>query len=166
MITSIDELDLNEITFEKMRWQYRTLLSRSVGKRPEKQTYYTKGVKTPIGEIEESVWYELAEYMVQHEHEEELFNNLLQFETEATHNSCFDFKKLRQYTLELYANRIFNHPRWIGFISFYRTPRKAACTHGFFVSLQIVLFLFALYLKAVGHHEHREKKGKMNQPAC
>ena len=70
MITSINELDLNDITFEKMHWEYGTLMSRSVGKRSEKQTYYTKGVKTPMGEIEESVWYELAEFMVQREHEE------------------------------------------------------------------------------------------------
>lgn len=123
MITSIDEIDLNEITFEKMRWQYGTLLSHSVGKRSEKQTYYTKGVRTPIGEIEESVWYELAEFMVQHEHEEELFNNLLQFETETTHNSCFDFKKLRLYTLDLYVSRIFDNPGWIGFVTFNRKYR-------------------------------------------
>ena len=60
MITSIDELDLNEITFEKMHWEYGTLMSRSVGKRSEKQTYYTKGVKTPIEEIDESVWYSMG----------------------------------------------------------------------------------------------------------
>lgn len=123
MITSINELDLNDITFEKMHWEYGTLMSRSVGKRSEKQTYYTKGVKTPMGEIEESVWYELAEFMVQREHEEELFNNLLQFETETTHNRCFEFNKLRQYTLELYADRIFDHPGWIGFVPFNRKYR-------------------------------------------
>ena len=48
MITSINELDLNDITFEKMHWEYGTLMSRSVGKRSEKQTYYTKGVKTSV----------------------------------------------------------------------------------------------------------------------
>lgn len=39
-ITSINELNLEEITFENMHWQYGTLLSHSVGKRSEKQTYY------------------------------------------------------------------------------------------------------------------------------
>lgn len=123
IITSINELNLEEITFEKMRWQYGTFLSHSVGKRSEKKTYTTKCVMTPIGEITESVWYQLAEFMIQREHEEELFNNLLQFETETTHNSCFDFKELRHYTLDLYVSRIFNHPRWIGFIPFNRKYR-------------------------------------------
>lgn len=31
-ITSINELNLEEITFENMHWQYGTLLSHSVGK--------------------------------------------------------------------------------------------------------------------------------------
>ena len=97
IITSIDELNLEEITFENMRWQYGTLLSHSVGKRSEKKTYYTHCVKTSLGVITESVWYQLAELMVQRTHEEELFHHLLQFETETPHNICFDFKKLKHY---------------------------------------------------------------------
>lgn len=64
IITSIDELNLEEITFENMRWQYGTLLSHSVGKRFEKKTYYNHCVKTPLGVITESVWYQLAELRV------------------------------------------------------------------------------------------------------
>lgn len=71
----------------------------------------------------EHVWYQLAELMVQRTHEGELFNHLLQFEMETTHNSCFDYKKLRPYSLELYIDRIFDHPRWVGFIPFNRKYR-------------------------------------------
>ena len=123
IITSIDELNLEEITFENMRWQYGTLLSHCVGKRSEKKTYYTHCVKTSLGVITESVWYQLAELMVQRTHEEELFHHLLQFESETPHNSCFDFNKLEHYTLELYIDRIFDHPGWVGFISFNRKYR-------------------------------------------
>ena len=61
--------------------------------------------------------------MVQHGHEEELFNNLPQFETETTYNRCFDFNTLRQYILELYKDRIFDHLSWIGFVPLNRKYR-------------------------------------------
>lgn len=123
IIKSINELNLDEVTFENMHWKYGTCLCYTVGKRSEKKTYSTNCVMTELGEMTESVWYELAELMIQREHEEELFNNLLQFETETPHYSCFDYTKLRHYTLELYIDRIFNQPGWVGFIPFNRKYR-------------------------------------------
>lgn len=135
-IASLKELDLSTLTYEQIRWQYGTFRSYSKGTRSNKITWYENGVMTPIGEIEESVWYQAAEHIIQREHEEELFNQLLQYESETTHNGCFKMQELKHYTLKLFVSRIFDAPGWIGFIPFNRKYRPEFVKDMKFVKIQ------------------------------
>lgn len=122
-ITSMKDLDLSSLTYKKLCWKYGTSHNFSKGKRSDKVTWNVEFVMTEVGEIQEDVWYQLAEYLIQREHEEELFNQLLQFESETTHNSCFKRQDLRHHALDLFVYRIFDQPGWVDFIHFNRKYR-------------------------------------------
>ena len=135
-ITSLSVLDLDHLTYEQIRWRYGTFHYYTKGSRSTKVTWYESGVMTEIGEIREDIWYELAEHIIKREHEEELFNQLLQFESETTHNSCFKLKDLKHYTLDLFVSRIFDHPSWVRFITFNRKYRPEYIKDMKFIKIQ------------------------------
>lgn len=92
--------------------------------RPEVAATYSSwsGVKTRIGEIGESVWYQAAEELIREKGEQELLGYLTQWCSER------NFLKesageIRKKALQLHVDRIFDHPRWVDFVPFNRRYR-------------------------------------------
>ena len=99
-----------------LRAHYGTGVALTKGTGWNKTHTYRNGVGTNIGDIERSLWQELVLELVQRNDEEKLFGWLIEWTAkERPERSKED---LKQFTLELYAARIFDDPIWVDFIPF------------------------------------------------
>lgn len=79
-------------------------------------------VKTRIGEIEGSVWYQAAEQLIREKGELEILDALTQWGME--HNYWKEpAVAVRKEALHLHVDRIFDNPRWVDFVPFNRRYR-------------------------------------------
>ena len=62
-IDSILQLDLDTITFSDIHWRYGTFWPYSTGSGRDKKHFSRSGVATPIGDIQEDLWYQVAEHI-------------------------------------------------------------------------------------------------------
>ena len=121
-IRDLREIDFSKLEFEDLRWKYGTFQSVSTGSGRDKKYSSWFGVKTRIGEIEESVWYQAAEKLIQQKGEQELLGYLTQWcsERNVLKESAGE---IRKKALQLHVDRIFDHPRWVDFVPFNRRYR-------------------------------------------
>ena len=75
-IRDLRGIDFSKLEFEDLRWKYGTFQSVSTGSGCDKKYSSWSGVKTRIGEIEESVWYQAAEKLIRGKGEQELLGYL------------------------------------------------------------------------------------------
>ena len=68
----------------------------------DKKYGYRNGIQTDLGDIRNDVWRDLVRELIVRSHEEDLFDKLLEW----------------HYTLELYAARIFDNPKWVDYEAF------------------------------------------------
>ena len=121
-IQDLREIDLSTLEFEDLRWQYGVFQSISSGSGRHKVYSFWIGVKTNIGEIEESVWCQAAERLIQQKGEQEILDALVQWGME--HNYLKEsVRVVRKEALHHHVNRIFDNPRWVSFIPFNREYR-------------------------------------------
>ena len=121
-IRDLREIDFSKLEFEDLRWKYGTFQSVSTGSGRDKKYSSWSGVKTRIGEIEESVWYQAAEKLIREKGEQELLGYLTQWCGER--NTCKESAgEIRKEALQLHIDRIFDHPRWVDFVPFNRRYR-------------------------------------------
>ena len=111
------------ITFKTLRVHYgtgRSFLIRADGR--NKVYGYRKGVMTDLGDLEVQEWERLAKELVRTSKEQQLYQNLLEWEKE--HNYCGrSGKELETEALELHMLRIFDDPLWVDYIPFNRRYR-------------------------------------------
>ena len=121
-IDSLNEVNLEQITFEDIYWQFGTGISISTGNGRSKTYSYRNGVMTKLGDIEERVWYLLAEMLIERSGEQKILDSMLQWLRE--HNYTKDSpSELRKEALHLHTIRIFDSPRWVDFVRFNRKYR-------------------------------------------
>ena len=121
-IRDLREIDLSTLEFEDLRWQYGVFQSISTGSGRHKVYSSWIGVKTNIGEIEESVWCQAAEQLIQQKGEQEILDALVQWGME--HNYLKEpAGVVRKEALHHHVNRIFDNPRWVDFVPFNRRYR-------------------------------------------
>lgn len=121
-IRDLREIDFSKLEFEDLRWKYGTFQSVSTGSGRDKKYSSWTGVKTRIGEIEESVWYQAAERLIREKGEQELLGYLTQWCGER--NTCREsVGEIRKEALQLHMDRIFVAPCWVGFVPFNRRYR-------------------------------------------
>ena len=90
-----------------------------------RRTSYRCGVSTPIGDIEESVWYQVANALIEREGEAELFVQLKEWCKD--HIAWVKTKdEIADYATELHVNRIFDDPEWVDFLPFNSKYRPEA----------------------------------------
>ena len=121
-IRDLRGIDFSKLEFEDLRWKYGTFQSVSTGSGCDKKYSSWSGVKTRIGEIEESVWYQAAEKLIRGKGDPELLGALTRWCSER------NFLKesageIRKKALQLHVDRIFDHPRWVDFVPFNRQYR-------------------------------------------
>lgn len=78
---------------------------------------YRNGIQTDLGDIRNDVWRDLVRELIVRSHEEDLFDKLLEWEKEHTY-WLKTKAELEHYTLELYAARIFDNPKWVDYEAF------------------------------------------------
>ena len=129
-IRDLREIDFSKLEFEDLQWQYGVFQSTSTGSGRDKKYSSWSGVKTRIGEIEESVWYQAAEKLIREKGEQELLGYLTQWCSERNFlKESAD--RIRKRALQLHVDRIFDNPRWVDFVPFNRRyrPEVLQTTH-------------------------------------
>ncbi len=126
-IIRIDQLigiDLAAVTLSDIRWKYGTGISTATGSK-RAGTYkpgYRNGVMTDIGDIREDVWCQIVEHIARRDGEEWLVDALTEWGD--VHNYAkSSHKEVRIEALDLYSSRIFDDPKWVGYIPFNRKYR-------------------------------------------
>ena len=116
-IRDLREIDFSKLEFEDLRWKYGTFQSVSTGSGRDKKYSSWSGVKTRIGEIEKSVWYQAAERLIREKGEHELLGYLTQWcsERNVLKESAGE---IRKKALQLHVDRIFDNHRWVDFVPF------------------------------------------------
>ena len=126
LIDSVDSVDKESLTFDKLKFLYGTGRSTTIITAHEKITKYRHGAMTKIGDIEVSVWAELVRFMILKEGETELYNNLLNWINDNQLGNMSQSER-EMYALQLHAARIFDDCDWVGYANFnanYRTNKK------------------------------------------
>ena len=62
-INSILQLDLDTITFSDIHWRYGTFQPYSTGSGRDKKYFSRSGGRHTIGDIQEDLWYQVAEHI-------------------------------------------------------------------------------------------------------
>lgn len=118
----LSELKVAELCMNDIRWLGGTGRACSSGTGQSKKTSYRRGVSTPLGDIELSVWYQVAEEIVRRDGEQEMLSHLITWGTE--HNYAhLSATEIRQEALKLISVNIFEQPRWVDYIPFNRRFR-------------------------------------------
>lgn len=129
-INHINEVSVEALSLEDIKWGYGTGRDRTTGSGRNKEHFYRSGVMTPIGDILLSLWYELAQMLIAREGLRDLCSQLEAYYRETSVTQVYAGKEgaqaLRQEALKLCVSRIFDNPKWVGFISFNRRYRPKA----------------------------------------
>lgn len=130
----LSDLNLSAIRLAELRYLRGTGRALSKSSEKSRQASYRRGILTPIGDIEATVWYQAIETIIQRDGEQQFFSFLLEWE--AGHNYAhLTAKELRQHSLQLYSYRIFDNPKWVDFIPFNRKSRPETLEHAHIVTI-------------------------------
>ena len=124
-INSLNELDMELLGFEDIRWRNGTFHPISTGSGRDKKYSSWRGVQTSLGEIEEGLWYQLADLLIQRAGEQKLLGALIDWESRHNFTKA-SAQAIRRDALKLHISRIFDNPRWVNFIPFNRKYRPEA----------------------------------------
>ena len=110
--------EVANLTFEQIRFMYGTGRAIHISGTGRDKVYdYRNGCMTKLGDIEESEWQALMKFLIERDGEQELFKQLLMWETE--HNFCdSDKKTLERDTLIKHSMRIFEDVKWVDYVRF------------------------------------------------
>ena len=114
--------DLSTITFEDIQWQYGVFRCNSTGAGRDKKYFPWRGAKTKLGEIEERNWCRLAEAAIEHARETDLLKQLIQWCSEHNFTGA-SAAEIRREALQLHTSRIFDNPKWVGYLPFNKRDR-------------------------------------------
>ena len=122
LIDSAAQLNLDTITLSDITWRYGTFLPYSTGSGRNKTHSSRSGIATPIGDIQEDLWYQVAGQIAKRDGEEWLVDALTQWNKDHNYMNASP-SELRKEALHSYSLRIYDDPRWVDFIPFNRRFR-------------------------------------------
>lgn len=124
------QFDADTLTFSDLRWQYAVGRSYTEGSGINRKTTYQSGVSTPIGIIEQSQWVALVRNLIEQAGEKHLYENMLSWVKSNCAWLSNNERNAQIYALELHTDRIFDNPKWVGFLPFNEKYRPdALCRH-------------------------------------
>jgi len=117
-----------ELKIEDVRFMYGTGRAIYISGTGRDKVYdYRNGCMTKIGDIEEGEWISLMKFLIARDGEQDLFKQLLAWETE--HNFCdSDKKTLERDTLIKHSMRLFDNVKWVDFVRFNQRYRPEELT--------------------------------------
>lgn len=123
-IDSIATVDMKMVDRESLRPHYGTGVAvRIDGSRREKNWYYRTGIQTNLGDIEISVWVELAERLIKKENGEKLFAWISEWVKDTNTVKSYTAKDLYKEALENYMMSLPDDKEWCDYIPFNRKYR-------------------------------------------
>ncbi len=133
-IDTLAEINLVGLGLADIRFQFGTGVSISNGSGREKKYTYRNGVMTDIGDIKESIWYQLAEHFARFYGEEWLVDALEEWL--KAHNYAKETgTQLHQHALQEYSMRLFDDPLWVAYLPFNRKYRPEALESAHIVTI-------------------------------
>lgn len=130
----LSELKVAELSMKDIRWLGGTGRACSAGPGQSKKSAYRRGVTTPLGDIEQAVWYQAVEDIVRRDGEQQLLSQLVEWESE--HNYVhLSATEVRHEALKLISTRIFDQPRWVHYIPFNRRYRPEVLREAHIVTI-------------------------------
>ena len=121
-IKTLQDIDAASFTFENLRWKYGVFRPMSSGAGRNKKHWGWCGVVTALGEVEEKVWYQLAEQLIKNAGEQQLLAHLIEWESECGYTKSSS-DEVRKEAIHLHVSRIFDDPEWIHYLPFNKRYR-------------------------------------------
>lgn len=117
LIDNINQLDTGNLTYEDIRKHYGTGRSYNTSTAYKKSHRYRVGVATNVGDIEISVWTEIAKRLIIRNGETELYRKFCSWENEH----C-PYPRTKEdaanKNLDLFIDRVMDSPAWADFLAF------------------------------------------------
>ena len=117
LIDNINQLDISKLTYGDIRWHYGTGRSYDTSTAYKKSYRYRHGVATNVGDIEISVWVEIAKRLIIRNGETELYRKFCSWEKEH-YPHYRDKEEVIQGNLDSFVRRVMDSPTWVDFLAF------------------------------------------------
>ena len=118
-IDSITQIEPKQITRDNLRLHYGTgqeiVTKNSQG---NKTSQYRSGVQTNLGDIEQSVWMELVQKLIEQENDQEIFEQLLEWEKDNNHKEARTKNDFLREAMQSYTYRIYDNKAWWDYVRF------------------------------------------------
>lgn len=114
--------NIQELTCEQLRMHYGTGRSYYIGGTGRDKKYsYRVGCMTNLGDILEADWIALAQYIIERDREQSLYEGLVEYA-----KTCAWLRsktECEEYALQLHMSRIFDNVEWVGYQEFNKNHR-------------------------------------------
>ena len=118
-IDSITQIAPTQITRENLRYMYGTGQAISFkNSQGNKVSNYRVGVQTALGDIEVSLWMELVRKLIEQENDQEIFEQLLEWEKDNNHIGSKTKNDLLREAMQSYTYRIYDNKAWVDYVHF------------------------------------------------
>ena len=117
LIDKLEQLDLQQLSIGDLHWIHCTGKGLTIGSGRNKKHFFRRGIQTPIGDIELSVWIKAAEYIVERDGLQEELEQLLSFASASIGSSC-SRELIHARHLDMCLSKIYRNPSWVGFIPY------------------------------------------------
>ena len=118
-IDSITQIEPKQITRDNLRLHYGTgqeiVTKNSQG---NKTSQHRSGVQTNLGDIEQSIWMELVQKLIEQEHDQEIFEQLLEWEKDNNHIGARTKHDILREAMQSYTYRIYDNKAWWDYVRF------------------------------------------------
>lgn len=117
LIDQIEQLDLPHLSTANLRWMCCTGRGLTTGSGRDKKHSFRRGIQTPIGDIEFSVWVQAAEYIVDRDGLQQELERLRPFTTFFGESK--NAKQLAHALhLDMCLSEIYRSPDWVSFVPY------------------------------------------------
>ena len=117
-IDSITQINAAQITRENLRYMYGTGQEiASKNSQGNKVSHYRTGVQTAMGDMEVSLWMELVQKLIEQENDQEIFEQLLEWEKDNNIGARTKHDILRE-AMQSYTYRIYDNKAWWDYVRF------------------------------------------------
>lgn len=124
-----------ELKIEDIRFMYGTGRAIYISGTGRDKVYdYRNGCMTKLGDIEEGEWLSLMRFLIERDGEQELFKQLLTWETEHDFSDS-DKQTLERDTLIKHSMRIFDDVKWVDYVRFNQRFRPEELTKSILVDI-------------------------------
>lgn len=123
-IDNITQIDFTQLTRENLRYMHGTGQEISFkNSQGNKVSNYRVGVQTALGDIEISLWMELVRKLIEQENDQEIFEQLLEWEMDNNHIGSKSKNDILREAMQSYTYRIYDNKAWVDYVRFNRIYR-------------------------------------------